>query len=118
MTDDPRQIDRDCEFLEAEGIMDYSLLVGLHFCDDICSSSKTSLSACSSSPCELPWPHHLLSGVKNSRENHYSESPNFISIPGISDSVNGSEDADWVLDGRYSLPLESDPPSNHEIGIS
>ncbi|XP_022773203.1 phosphatidylinositol 4-phosphate 5-kinase 1-like [Durio zibethinus] len=29
-----RQIDRDCEFLEAERIMDYSLLVGLHFRDD------------------------------------------------------------------------------------
>lgn len=26
-----RQVDRDCEFLEQEGIMDYSLLVGLHF---------------------------------------------------------------------------------------
>lgn len=29
-----RQIDRDCEFLEAERIMDYSLLVGIHFRDD------------------------------------------------------------------------------------
>ena len=29
-----RQIEWDCEFLEAEGIMDYSLLVGLHFRDD------------------------------------------------------------------------------------
>lgn len=29
-----RQTDRDCKFLEAEGIMDYSLLVGLHFCDN------------------------------------------------------------------------------------
>lgn len=28
------QIDRDCEFLEAERIMDYSLLVGVHFRDD------------------------------------------------------------------------------------
>ncbi|KAL2513216.1 Phosphatidylinositol 4-phosphate 5-kinase 2 [Abeliophyllum distichum] len=28
------QIDRDCEFLEAERIMDYSLLVGLHFRND------------------------------------------------------------------------------------
>ncbi|KAL3534620.1 hypothetical protein ACH5RR_003081 [Cinchona calisaya] len=28
-----RQVDRDCEFLEQEGIMDYSLLVGLHFRD-------------------------------------------------------------------------------------
>ncbi|KAG5524974.1 hypothetical protein RHGRI_031606 [Rhododendron griersonianum] len=30
-----KQIDRDCEFLEAERIMDYSLLVGLHFRDEI-----------------------------------------------------------------------------------
>lgn len=29
-----RQIERDCEFLEAAGIMDYSLLVGIHFRDD------------------------------------------------------------------------------------
>ncbi|TYI29135.1 hypothetical protein ES332_A05G295600v1 [Gossypium tomentosum] len=29
-----KQIDRDCEFLQAERIMDYSLLVGLHFRDD------------------------------------------------------------------------------------
>ncbi|KAL6522207.1 Phosphatidylinositol 4-phosphate 5-kinase 1 [Orobanche minor] len=29
-----KQIDRDCEFLEAERIMDYSLLVGLHFRND------------------------------------------------------------------------------------
>ncbi|MCI05659.1 phosphatidylinositol 4-phosphate 5-kinase 5-like, partial [Trifolium medium] len=28
-----RQIDRDCELLELEGIMDYSLLVGIHFKD-------------------------------------------------------------------------------------
>ncbi|KAF7834099.1 phosphatidylinositol 4-phosphate 5-kinase 1-like [Senna tora] len=28
------QLDRDCEFLEGEGIMDYSLLVGVHFRDD------------------------------------------------------------------------------------
>lgn len=26
-----RQVDRDCEFLETERIMDYSLLVGIHF---------------------------------------------------------------------------------------
>ncbi|KAM7252821.1 hypothetical protein ACFE04_025439 [Oxalis oulophora] len=29
-----KQINRDCEFLEAERIMDYSLLVGVHFRDD------------------------------------------------------------------------------------
>lgn len=29
-----KQIEVDCEFLEAEGIMDYSLLVGMHFRDD------------------------------------------------------------------------------------
>ncbi|KAF5181771.1 Phosphatidylinositol 4-phosphate 5-kinase [Thalictrum thalictroides] len=37
------QIDRDCEFLEAERIMDYSLLVGVHFRDDY-SGEKTGLS--------------------------------------------------------------------------
>ncbi|KAI4337770.1 hypothetical protein L6164_016146 [Bauhinia variegata] len=29
-----KQIERDCEFLESERIMDYSLLIGLHFRDD------------------------------------------------------------------------------------
>ncbi|KAF6139495.1 hypothetical protein GIB67_005132 [Kingdonia uniflora] len=38
-----RQIDLDCEFLEAERIMDYSLLVGLHFRDDY-SNDKLGLS--------------------------------------------------------------------------
>ncbi|XP_030938570.1 phosphatidylinositol 4-phosphate 5-kinase 2-like [Quercus lobata] len=32
-----RQIDRDCEFLERERIMDYSLLIGVHFRDDYSS---------------------------------------------------------------------------------
>ncbi|XP_020586646.1 phosphatidylinositol 4-phosphate 5-kinase 1-like isoform X2 [Phalaenopsis equestris] len=36
------QIERDCEFLEAEGIMDYSLLVGFHFSDDLSASQKVS----------------------------------------------------------------------------
>ncbi|EYU18633.1 hypothetical protein ABFS82_10G154600 [Erythranthe guttata] len=39
-----RQVDRDCEFLEQERIMDYSLLVGLHFMeasnDDITPSGS------------------------------------------------------------------------------
>ncbi|XP_028127394.1 phosphatidylinositol 4-phosphate 5-kinase 4-like isoform X4 [Camellia sinensis] len=34
-----RQIDRDCEFLEQERIMDYSLLVGLHFIDTTTAGS-------------------------------------------------------------------------------
>lgn len=28
-----RQVDKDCDFLEQEKIMDYSLLVGVHFKD-------------------------------------------------------------------------------------
>ncbi|WOL01134.1 phosphatidylinositol 4-phosphate 5-kinase 1-like [Canna indica] len=43
------QIKRDCEFLETEGIMDYSLLLGLHFCNDV-STSSSSVSSCSASP--------------------------------------------------------------------
>ncbi|XP_019432404.1 PREDICTED: phosphatidylinositol 4-phosphate 5-kinase 2-like isoform X1 [Lupinus angustifolius] len=38
------QLDRDCEFLEAEGIMDYSLLIGLHFCDDASVDEMKNLS--------------------------------------------------------------------------
>ncbi|XP_041003483.1 phosphatidylinositol 4-phosphate 5-kinase 2-like [Juglans microcarpa x Juglans regia] len=38
------QIDRDCEFLEGERIMDYSLLIGIHFRDDYSGDElKTSL---------------------------------------------------------------------------
>lgn len=47
-----RQIDRDCEFLEAERIMDYSLLVGVHFRDDA-SASKMGLSRFNVSPSKL-----------------------------------------------------------------
>ncbi|KAK6942175.1 Phosphatidylinositol-4-phosphate 5-kinase, core [Dillenia turbinata] len=42
-----RQVDRDCELLEQEGVMDYSLLVGIHFyktsstCELIPSGSQT-----------------------------------------------------------------------------
>ncbi|XP_061339567.1 phosphatidylinositol 4-phosphate 5-kinase 1-like [Gastrolobium bilobum] len=39
-----KQIERDCEFLEAEKIMDYSLLVGLHFRDDDNTCDKMGLS--------------------------------------------------------------------------
>lgn len=36
-----RQVDRDCDFLEQERIMDYSLLVGLHFRETSCRGSLT-----------------------------------------------------------------------------
>lgn len=39
-----RQVDRDLDFLEQERIMDYSMLVGLHFqsCKDSLTPSRTS----------------------------------------------------------------------------
>ncbi|KAJ6854509.1 phosphatidylinositol 4-phosphate 5-kinase 1 isoform X1 [Populus alba x Populus x berolinensis] len=36
------RLERDCEFLEAERIMDYSLLIGLHFRDDYSSEEMMS----------------------------------------------------------------------------
>ncbi|XP_027355838.1 phosphatidylinositol 4-phosphate 5-kinase 6-like [Abrus precatorius] len=36
-----RQVDRDCDFLEQERIMDYSMLVGLHFRGMSCSDTVT-----------------------------------------------------------------------------
>ncbi|KAM3271232.1 hypothetical protein ACQJBY_041793 [Aegilops geniculata] len=47
------QLRRDCAFLESEGIMDYSLLVGVHFCDDIVPASKMASSTFTSTPEEL-----------------------------------------------------------------
>ncbi|XP_022993175.1 phosphatidylinositol 4-phosphate 5-kinase 1-like [Cucurbita maxima] len=52
-----KQINRDCEFLEAERIMDYSLLVGLHFRDES-RYDKMGLS-----------PFLLRSGYKDSYQN-------------------------------------------------
>ncbi|GJN07843.1 hypothetical protein PR202_ga25711 [Eleusine coracana subsp. coracana] len=50
-----RQVDRDCEFLEQENIMDYSLLVGVHFRDRrdrlLTGGSFDSDSSRGSSPC-------------------------------------------------------------------
>ncbi|CAD6206321.1 unnamed protein product [Miscanthus lutarioriparius] len=48
-TDLHEQLRRDCDFLESEGIMDYSFLVGVHFCDDI-SASKMGSSTFTASP--------------------------------------------------------------------
>ncbi|CAL0328810.1 unnamed protein product [Lupinus luteus] len=36
-----RQVDRDCDFLQQERIMDYSMLVGLHFREISCSDNVT-----------------------------------------------------------------------------
>ncbi|KAL1300630.1 hypothetical protein HN51_045281 [Arachis hypogaea] len=43
-----RQVDRDCDFLEQERIMDYSLLVGLHFRGISCGENVTPSSGRSS----------------------------------------------------------------------
>ncbi|XP_008665275.1 phosphatidylinositol 4-phosphate 5-kinase 2 isoform X2 [Zea mays] len=48
-TDLHEQLRRDCDFLESEGIMDYSFLIGIHFCDDI-SASKMGSSTFTASP--------------------------------------------------------------------
>ncbi|XP_043815285.1 phosphatidylinositol 4-phosphate 5-kinase 4 isoform X3 [Manihot esculenta] len=45
-----RQVDRDCEFLEQERIMDYSLLVGLHFRE---VSTNGDLIPCATTICEI-----------------------------------------------------------------
>ncbi|XP_043713371.1 phosphatidylinositol 4-phosphate 5-kinase 1-like isoform X2 [Telopea speciosissima] len=63
-----RQIDRDCEFLEAERIMDYSLLVGLHFRDtcDTYTGDKSGLSPfiVPSGKRETYQDHEVMSGCR------------------------------------------------------
>ncbi|XP_057974772.1 phosphatidylinositol 4-phosphate 5-kinase 1-like [Malania oleifera] len=79
-----RQIDRDCEFLEAERIMDYSLLVGLHFRDDN-TGDKMGLS-----------PFLLRSGKKDSYQNEkFMRGYRFLEAE--------LQDMDRVLSGRKPL---------------
>ncbi|KAI7980249.1 Phosphatidylinositol 4-phosphate 5-kinase 1 [Camellia lanceoleosa] len=74
-----RQIDRDCEFLEAEGIMDYSLLIGIHFRDDY-SSDGTDVS---------PFNMH-----SDKNDTHQDDKLN----RGC-DFKEELQDKDWILDG-------------------
>lgn len=79
-----KQIDRDCEFLEAERIMDYSLLVGLHFRDDS-TGDKMGLS-----------PFLLRSGKKDSYQNEkFMRGCRFLEAE--------LQDMDRVLAGRRPL---------------
>ncbi|KAL1815658.1 hypothetical protein ACET3Z_018232 [Daucus carota] len=79
-----KQIDRDCEFLEAEKIMDYSLLVGLHFRDDN-TGDKIGLS-----------PFLLRNGKKDSYQNEkFMRGCRFLEAE--------LQDMDRVLAGRKPL---------------
>ncbi|KAK6938457.1 MORN motif [Dillenia turbinata] len=79
-----RQIDRDCEFLEAERIMDYSLLVGLHFREDN-TGDRMGLS-----------PFVLRSGRKDSyQQEKFMRGYRFLEAE--------LQDMDRVLAGRKSL---------------
>jgi len=48
-----RQVDRDCDFLEHERIMDYSMLVGVHFKETTAAGAVTP-SCISSAGCYTP----------------------------------------------------------------
>ncbi|KAA8546360.1 hypothetical protein F0562_002901 [Nyssa sinensis] len=77
-----KQIDRDCEFLESEKIMDYSLLVGLHFRDDN-TGDKMGLS-----------PFLLRTGKKDSYQNEkFMRGCRFLEAE--------LQDMDRILAGRY-----------------
>ncbi|KAJ6954422.1 phosphatidylinositol 4-phosphate 5-kinase 1-like [Populus alba x Populus x berolinensis] len=79
-----KQIDRDCEFLEAEKIMDYSLLVGLHFRDDN-TYDKMGLS-----------PFLLRTGKKDSYQNEkFMRGCRFLEAE--------LQDMDRILSGRKPL---------------
>ncbi|KAJ9146346.1 hypothetical protein P3X46_028625 [Hevea brasiliensis] len=79
-----KQINRDCEFLEAERIMDYSLLVGLHFRDDN-NYDKMGLS-----------PFVLRSGNKDSYQNEkFMRGCRFLEAE--------LQDRDRILAGRKPL---------------
>ncbi|KAK8552248.1 hypothetical protein V6N12_040855 [Hibiscus sabdariffa] len=79
-----KQIDRDCEFLVAERIMDYSLLVGIHFRDDN-TGDKMGLS-----------PFLLRTGKKDSYQNEkFMRGCRFLEAE--------LQDMDRILAGRKPL---------------
>ncbi|KAG6435976.1 hypothetical protein SASPL_100857 [Salvia splendens] len=79
-----KQIDRDCEFLETERIMDYSLLVGLHF-RDVSTGDKIGLS-----------PFLLRTGKSDSYKNEkFMRGCRFLEAE--------LQDMDRVLSGRKPL---------------
>ncbi|GAV76221.1 PIP5K domain-containing protein/MORN domain-containing protein [Cephalotus follicularis] len=79
-----KQINRDCEFLEAERIMDYSFLVGLHFREDN-TGDKMGLS-----------PFLLRSGIKDSYQNEkFMRGCRFLEAE--------LQDMDRILAGRKPL---------------
>ncbi|CAA3015128.1 phosphatidylinositol 4-phosphate 5-kinase 2 [Olea europaea subsp. europaea] len=81
-----KQIDRDCEFLEAEKIMDYSLLVGLHFRDDS-TRDKMGLS-----------PFLLRTGKRDSFQNEkFMRGCRFLEAE--------LQDMDRILAGRYAIMI-------------
>lgn len=59
-----RQVDRDCDFLEHERIMDYSMLVGLHFREASCSESFRT-SGARSAPGYISFKMNILDLVSN-----------------------------------------------------
>ncbi|XP_047176303.1 phosphatidylinositol 4-phosphate 5-kinase 2-like isoform X1 [Vigna umbellata] len=63
------QLDRDCEFLEAEGIMDYSFLIGLHFRDDSLVDDGKSLT------------NELCSGITGKRDMQNDDTQDMKWIP-------------------------------------
>ncbi|KAF7140864.1 hypothetical protein RHSIM_Rhsim06G0108400 [Rhododendron simsii] len=79
-----KQIDRDCQFLEGERIMDYSLLVGIHFREDN-AGDKMGLS-----------PFLLRTGKKGSFQNEkFMRGCHFLEAE--------LQDIDRVLTGRKTL---------------
>ncbi|RWR78604.1 phosphatidylinositol 4-phosphate 5-kinase 1-like protein [Cinnamomum micranthum f. kanehirae] len=87
------QIDKDCEFLEAERIMDYSLLVGLHFRDDL-SVDKMGMPL-------FPCKGESYQGDRSISECHFSETE--------------GRDVDRILSGRKLLiRLGSNMPARAE----
>ncbi|KAA8531303.1 hypothetical protein F0562_006012 [Nyssa sinensis] len=76
-----RQIDRDCEFLEAERIMDYSLLIGIHFRDDY-SGDEMDMS-----------PFNVHSGKRDARQDEKFKQGYHLYKADL-------QDGDWILEGR------------------
>ncbi|KAI5063235.1 hypothetical protein GOP47_0021782 [Adiantum capillus-veneris] len=105
-----RQIDNDCKFLENERIMDYSLLLGIHF------RAPQFPAVFSSSPCQLPVlaSREQVSGAASKglfvvahepNKNSSSSGPHIRGSP-LKTAASGNEEVDLLLPGTARLRIQ------------
>ncbi|KAG6510748.1 hypothetical protein ZIOFF_028784 [Zingiber officinale] len=118
-----KQIKQDCQFLEAEGIMDYSLLVGVHFCEDIapCLGSPKISGKKATFQCSDTWPDSVKVSTCQDMDQILNTGKSLIrlgsNMPAIAEHVTRSE-SELVLVAGGGLPPLLQSGKFHDVFLS